>query len=970
MDAGQRVRIFIVLLVGITAVVAEPGSASRAESPDITPTVQAGTETPSTKVAPDVVAAVASGGKLEVTISLTGLPKSGTAGVSNQDLSSSIADVQSRVIGAVGSGLIVRHQYQYIPAITAEVDDAALTALAAHPDVIAVTGPIEVHASLEQAIPLIRADEARAGGYTGDGVTVAVMDTGIDTDHPALSDDLAFQRCFLASGCPGGGTSGFSAEDGNSHGTHVSGMITSNGAVGSIGIAPDAQIGAYKILGDSGSGTFSDVLLALDDVIANHPEVDLINMSFGDRDPHPPGTCQSIMPAFTTAVDTLRGMNITTFAASGNGGYKSGLGFPACITNIVSVGAVYDDNVGYQSWGVCSDPVTAADQVTCFSQSDSSLDLLAPGSRIDSTVPGGGTAVYSGTSMASPAAVGVAALLLDAAGTLAPSELEARLRATGTPITDPGNGIQFCRVDAMNAILNPGETPCATSLAGPANDDLIAARPLTVGSPHTQFTTGATTEPGEAEPCGLIGATVWFSVNVPVTGDLVIHTTGSTFDTVLAAYLEAPSPPGGLGPMLACNDDAGSLQSSVSVTVEAGQRILLQAGGFNGATGELHISIRPPNNKIDRPQPFLPPYSYFQGTGDADTDPGEPAPCGGIGATVWFVINATASSEIVLHTVGSTFDTVLAVYDGSGALPGNLITCNDDFNGLQSRVEFLVSPGGTYYVQAGGFGGQSGSLALSLTQGNDNLAEATQLLPLPYPTIFAQATFGASLEPFEQRPCGAIGSTVWYSFTAGLSGLVTANTLRSDFDTVLAAYDTTTTSPAGGIGNTLACNDDAGGTYGLRSVITFFVSQGETYLIQAGGYNLQAGDLRLNIAMDSVLTDADTCADLREIGPDRTHGGDRNPLDPWDFYDVSGDGLIDLTDALIILTHFGELPGDPGYNPALDRDLPDITRPHSPGPPIVPGIDLTDALVNLLSFGDDCVRPIPVGAAIPPPKTP
>lgn len=100
-------------------------------------------------------------------------------------------------------------------------------------------------------------------------------------------------------------------------------------------------------------------------------------------------------------------------------------------------------------------------------------------------------------------------------------------------------------------------------------------------------------------------------------------------------------------------------------------------------------------------------------------------------------------------------------------------------------------------------------------------------------------------------------------------------------------------------------------------------------------------------------SDGDGCGDVEEVGSNRLFGGDRDPLDPWDFFDVSGDQSIDLTDALLIKQKFGLGPGDPGYDAQYDRWIPDMAKPWRTAS-ASDGIDLTDILINLQSFGHDC----------------
>jgi subtilisin family serine protease len=323
--------------------------------------------------------------------------------------------------------------------------------------------------SLAQSVPLINADDVHGAGFTGEGVVVAVLDSGLDTDHPDLADDLLYEMCFLTfATCPGGA---HPAEDGHGHGTNVTGIITSKGTVSSIGSAPDAQIAAYKILDNSNFGTFSDWTAAMNDIINNHPEVDLVNMSLQSG-----VACPNA--AMATAIATLRANGVLTFIAAGNHGTKNSLTLPACIADGISVGAVYDSNVGAHG-GIkssCNDPTTAADQIACWSDSDDTLDVLAPGARIASTGLGGGTSQFSGTSQATPHAVGVAALLLDAKPNLTPDEIEDALESTGVPLIDglndgnPSTNRTTPRIDALAAVtsvLGVGGVAELPDVAGP-----------------------------------------------------------------------------------------------------------------------------------------------------------------------------------------------------------------------------------------------------------------------------------------------------------------------------------------------------------------------------------------------------------------------------------------------------------------------------------------------------------------------
>jgi subtilisin family serine protease len=121
---------------------------------------------------------------------------------------------------------------------------------------------------------------------------------------------------------------------------------------------------------------------------------------------------------------------------------------PACIASAVAVGAVYDGNIGGVSFG-CVDGSTSSDQVTCFSNSSTAVDLVAPGAAITSTGLGGGSVTFLGTSQAAPHVAGALALLISAGQSAAGAE--AALKATGVGVTDSKSGLSFPRIDVGSA---------------------------------------------------------------------------------------------------------------------------------------------------------------------------------------------------------------------------------------------------------------------------------------------------------------------------------------------------------------------------------------------------------------------------------------------------------------------------------------------------------------------------------------
>lgn len=315
-------------------------------------------------------------------------------------------------------------------------------------------------ATLAESTALVRAREVQATGITGRGVVVAVLDSGIDSDHPDLQEDVILQQCFCANAdgtgcCPGGKTEASgpgAAEDELGHGTHVSGIITSDGRVAPRGMAPDADIVAVRILDKTGAAVSSTQLMkALDWIIKSQPAVKVVNVSMviGSF----AGTCDSasaVTLSLAQAVNTLKVRGTLTVASAGNSANKTAIGAPACLTNAVGVGAVYDGNVGTISFG-CTDGSTAADKIACFSNSSSALKLLAPGASITSSGIGGGVAGFAGTSQAAPHVAGAIALLLQVKPTATADQILTALRSSGRPLVDT-NGISIPRIDVSAAV--------------------------------------------------------------------------------------------------------------------------------------------------------------------------------------------------------------------------------------------------------------------------------------------------------------------------------------------------------------------------------------------------------------------------------------------------------------------------------------------------------------------------------------
>jgi len=425
--------------------------------------------------------------------------------------------LRERVLRSVEPGQVnVTHELDSIATFAGTISMRGLVELSSQPEVERIDIDLGGSAELKEAVPLVHLDVLHALGFTGKGVTVGLIDTGVDTQHPDLADSLVAQHCICGGGnttgcCPDGSSEQDgpgSAEDDNGHGTNVAGIITSNGAIAPTGGAPDAQIVVVKALDRNAAFQFtSDVIASLDWIAANRPDVDIVNMSLGTFVLYM-GDCDGAdarTMAFARSIDALTAQGVLVVASSGNQSSGVSMPAPACVHNSFSVGAVWDSNVGPKTVLGCIDTSTRADQVTCFSNSDPSTDVFAPGAPITSTGIRGGTSTYYGTSQASPMAAACAAALLQADPGLPPAELEQTLKVSTTLVTDPKNGLSFPRIDCEQSLaalgkLSPTPSPSPSSSVTPTGTitptDTIAPTPTPTITP----TASAVMEPTSTAP--------------------------------------------------------------------------------------------------------------------------------------------------------------------------------------------------------------------------------------------------------------------------------------------------------------------------------------------------------------------------------------------------------------------------------------------------------------------------------------
>lgn len=403
-----------------------------------------------------------------------------------------------------------------MPIFAAEVTEKGLSLLRQHPQTRAITYPKRMQLFLSEAVPLVGAQAPQLESLSGDGVTVCLIDTGVDYQHTDLGGCIG-PTCKVLGGedfgyeckpsgdpcvpgeidCEAGETCAF-IEDGDpaddtfsfapGHGTSMAGAIASTNET-HPGVAPSANLVAVKVTGHV--GTLIDetsVVEALQWCVAEKdnfsPAIGVISMSFGTDGLilSDPAECDDENAGSAGMVGAAANQSalagLIALGGSGNDGATSGIASPACASNVISVGASYDADIsGEKQFQACTDPdeLTEEDGLVCLTNRADVLDLIAPGSEITSLLVGGGleSSPGTGTSQATAIAAGAAALLREKFPTASVGQIKQRLTSSNIEVqdTDPSfPSRSFPRVDLVQA-----STDADGDLVQDTNDNCIFA---------------------------------------------------------------------------------------------------------------------------------------------------------------------------------------------------------------------------------------------------------------------------------------------------------------------------------------------------------------------------------------------------------------------------------------------------------------------------------------------------------------
>ncbi len=326
----------------------------------------------------------------------------------------------------------IKREYTLINAIAAKLPESKIEELKKNPKVAYVESDRIVQTLAETTpwgVTKINAPAVWQNTSTnkGTGIKVAILDTGIQSNHPDLINNIKGGVNFA--GRPDGSTNPRYWADKNGHGTHVAGIVAAVGDndIGVIGVAPEAHLYAVKVLNNAGSGYTSDIIQGLQWAADN---AQIASMSFGSS---------YYNQAEKDAIDAARAKGLILIAAAGNSGdgnpSTNNVGYPARYNNVIAVAATNSNDV-----------------VASWSSDGPEVDVSAPGVDILSTYKGSSYAYLSGTSMATPYVTGTVALMLKAG--ISANDIQSKLQATAVDINAPGFDVfsGYGRINALSAI--------------------------------------------------------------------------------------------------------------------------------------------------------------------------------------------------------------------------------------------------------------------------------------------------------------------------------------------------------------------------------------------------------------------------------------------------------------------------------------------------------------------------------------
>lgn len=408
-------------------------------------------------------------------------------------------------------------------------------------------------------------------------VDVAVIDTGIDLDHPDLNVVGGTNCVSFFSSCASGG------DDGNGHGTHVAGTIGAlDNDIGVVGVAPGARLWAVRVLNNNGTGTTSQIIAGMDWVTARASTIEVANMSISG------GGSTSL----DSAANRMADAGVAVAVAAGNNDADASGYSPARATKVLTVSAIadYDGMPGGLGQPPSSFCLDQDDTLADFSNWGSTIEIAAPGCRILSTYLSGGYAWINGTSMASPHVAGALGVLASKGfqrNYTGVSGLYETLKAEGNLAwtDESGDGIKEPLLDVSDAVVFDPRTVAGPGGGPPPNQAPTASFTYSCTNLSCSFDAS-----GSSDSDGSITSYSWnFGDGGAGTGATVSHAypSGGTYTVTLAVT----------------DDDGavGSTSSSITVTPPAAVTSVALAGSSTSSGSQWTANVRITVTRSDSP---------------------------------------------------------------------------------------------------------------------------------------------------------------------------------------------------------------------------------------------------------------------------------------------------------------------------------------------------------------------------------
>lgn len=624
----------------------------------------------------------------------------------------------------------VLYRYSIIDGMAVTIPDNKVSELQSLGNVKYVEKEQTVQVLLDKAVPQIGADKVRASGYTGKGVKVCVIDTGVDTNHPDLNGNKVVAWVDYVNGKT-------TPYDDHGHGTHVSGTIagTGNASNGQYkGVAPEASLMVAKVLSSSGSGSDTNIIKAIDWAVKNGAQV--ISMSLGS-------TTHS--QAMDDAVNSAVKSGVVVVIAAGNSGPSAKtICCPGDSPNVVTVGASdrNDAIASFSSRGPNRDGTIKPDITNM------GVGLMA--AKAGGTSTSGYYKAMSGTSMATPMTSGVVALLLQANKTLTPAQVKTVLTKTAKALGSsvPNNDYGYGRVDAKAALdyVLTGKVPAPTPTPTPSP----GVSPTPTPTPAPQPGTGSTVTMTSmfAKYNNQYGRIEQFQVKAgtTVSQGIMLSNTGSSADSYIISVDGIPAawwavsgynggviqPNSGTYMTLAVTPAAGTTTGTYTFTVTAASSAVSSIKATKTYTLNVAgaaASPTPTPNPTISPTPTPTPGKTFSGTAS--------------GSQEYYTYLTPSAAGQVTATIswGNTYSDLNAyLYDPAG----KLVAKSESRYTTSEKVQYNAPSGGYYLLKVTAANAYS-TVAFSGTSSAD-IAPAyvkTGTLSAGQPVTFSVTTDGS-----------------------------------------------------------------------------------------------------------------------------------------------------------------------------------------------------------------------------------